>query len=222
MKAYSTQKKSPMVSFQEALFKGIAPDKGLYMPTIIPEMPKNFIDTMGADMGADSLYDIFISLAQSLIGDEIPNQKLVSIIKTAFSFDVPISLVEENIFCLELFHGPTHSFKDFGGRFMARCMEYFLEKETKEVTILVATSGDTGSAIANAFFEVEGVRIVILYPKNKVTPIQEKQFTTLGGNITALEIDGNFDDCQRMAKEAFADTELQKKKNISHPLILSI
>ncbi|MDI9356356.1 MAG: threonine synthase [Chitinophagaceae bacterium] len=207
MKVYSSQKKSPTISFQEALFKSIAPDKGLYIPTIIPEVPKKIIDTANAD----SIYDIFLYLAQSLIGDEIPPQKLAHIVRTAFSFEIPIVSLEENIFCMELFHGPTYSFKDFGGRFMAGCMEYFLEKEEKEVTILVATSGDTGSAIANAFYQVKGVRVVILYPKNKVTPIQEKQFTTLGKNITAIEIDGNFDDCQRMVKEAFADKELEKK-----------
>lgn len=211
MKLYSTNLSAPIASFQEAVFKGLPDDNGLYMPENIPTLPSSFFDSLSEK----SMAEIGFEVAHTLIGDEIPQQDLKNIIDDAMNFDAPVVSLKENVFALELFHGPTLAFKDFGARFMSRIMSYFLAKNQREINILVATSGDTGSAVAQGFFNVPGIKVTILYPKGKVSYIQEQQLTTNGGNITALEIDGNFDDCQRMVKSAFLDTELNKKLNLS-------
>ncbi len=206
MRYYSTSKNSDSVSLEEAVVKGLAPDKGLYMPETIATLPAEFfekIDTM-------SFQEISFAVASALFGEDVDSESLAAIIDSALPFPTPIVRVEENIFSLELFHGPTLAFKDVGGCFMARLLGHFIAKEggTEQVNVLVATSGDTGSAVANGFLGVEGIKVYVLYPKGKVSAIQECQFTTLGKNITALEIDGTFDDCQALVKSAFADGEL--------------
>ena len=205
MKYYSTNKQSQSVSLQEAVVKGLASDRGLFMPEAIKALPSSFYDHI-EDL---SFQEIAYRVADAFFGEDIPADTLKDIVYDTLNFDVPLVKVEENIYLLELFHGPTLAFKDVGGRFMARLLSYFIRKEgQKDVNVLVATSGDTGSAVANGFLGVEGIHVYVLYPKGKVSEIQEKQFTTLGQNITALEVDGTFDDCQALVKSAFMDKEL--------------
>lgn len=206
MQYYSLNQHAPKVSFKEAVINGIAPDKGLYFPESISPLPKAFFD----NIENLSNEQIAFEAIKQFVGDDIPQQELIKIINETLCFDFPLEKIEENIYSLELFHGPTMAFKDVGGRFMARCLGYFYrEKEAKNVTVLVATSGDTGGAVASGFLGVEGVNVVILYPSGKVSDIQERQLTTLGQNITALEVNGVFDDCQDMVKSAFLDPELK-------------
>lgn len=205
MKYYSINKTSPATSLQGAVIKGLAPDKGLYMPEIIKRMPDDFFNNI-QDM---SFQEISYEVAKAFFGDDINAENLKHIVHDTLSFDCPVVHVNDNIWSLELFHGPTLAFKDVGARFMARMLAYYLDNI--EVNVLVATSGDTGSAVANGFLGVDGIRVFVLYPKDKVSPIQESQFTTLGKNIIALEVDGTFDDCQAMVKEAFADKELTER-----------
>lgn len=206
MKYYSLHHKSPKVSFEEAVVNGLAPDKGLYFPEDIKPLPKEFIENIDNYSNEEIAYKAI----EQFVGDEIPKEVLEGIIKETINFDFPVVSVKENIGSLELFHGPTMAFKDVGARFMARCLGYFNRNTEKEVTVLVATSGDTGGAVAHGFLGVKGVEVVILYPSGKVSDIQEKQLTTLGQNITALEVDGVFDDCQDMVKTAFLDGEIQR------------
>lgn len=213
MKYYSTNRISPEVSLSEAVIKGLAPDKGLYMPQSITPLSQAFIDNM-ANM---SFVEIATGVAEAFFGKDIDKQSLANIVAETLCFETPIVEVSKNIYSLELFHGPTMAFKDVGARFMARMLGHFIGggQKTGQLTVLVATSGDTGSAVANGFLGVEGIKVVVLYPKGKVSEIQEMQFTTLGQNITAVEIDGTFDDCQRLVKEAFMDTELNAKMQLT-------
>jgi len=206
MKYYSTHDKNHRVSLQQAVVHGLAPDNGLYMPKSIPKLSDNFFKTLPDK----NFKEISLEVAKNLIGNDIPEVELQRIIEHTIQFDAPLVEIEPNIFALELFHGPTLAFKDFGARFLSGLLGYFAKHQSKEITILVATSGDTGSAVANAFFNVAGTRVIVLYPSGKVSEAQEKQFTTLGGNITALEVSGTFDDCQRLVKQAFLDRELKK------------
>ncbi len=210
MKYISTRNKSKKVSFREAVLKGIPDDQGLYFPENIPVVSKGiFASGTKAD-----LHETSFEIARRFTGTEIPAVKLSEMIAEALNFDIPLIETEPGIYTLELFHGPTLAFKDVGARFLAQCMAYF-SKDSSPLTILVATSGDTGSAVANGFLGVEGINVVVLYPSGKVSQLQEKQFTTLGKNITALEINGSFDDCQHMVKEAFADKELTKRRKLT-------
>ena len=212
MQYYSTNGKASLASLEKAVVKGLAEDKGLYMPERIKPLSKDFFDNI-QDM---SLQEIAYQVADCFFGEDVDAESLRRIIYDTLAFDIPLKEVEENIFSLELFHGPTLAFKDVGARFMARLLQYFLRKEGKEtVNVLVATSGDTGSAVANGFLGVEGIRVYVLYPKGKVSPIQECQFTTLGKNITAIEVDGVFDDCQALVKNAFMDDELNAKMRLT-------
>ena len=186
------------------MLQGLAPDKGLYMPERIPSLPAGFFDAAGER----SMQEIAFVVAHEFVSDDIDDNTLSSIISHAIPFDAPVVGIDDNIYALELFHGPTFAFKDFGARFMAGLLGHFAQQEGREVVILVATSGDTGSAVANGFLGVPGTRVIVLYPQGKVSEIQEKQFTTLGQNITALEVNGTFDDCQRLVKQAFVDPEL--------------
>ncbi len=206
MKFYSTNKKSKEVSFKEAVIKGIADDGGLFMPASFPVLPKKFFD----EIENLSFQEICFEVANTIIGDEIPSKTLQSIINNAINFKAPIVKLNNNIGVLELFHGPTLAFKDFGARFMAEALSYFSKENKKNITILVATSGDTGSAVANGFLNSKGIKVFLLYPEGKVSHIQEMQLTTLDGNITALEVNGTFDDCQKLVKQAFLDNELKK------------
>ncbi|WP_434504024.1 threonine synthase [Prevotella sp.] len=212
MKYYSTNKEAPIATLEEAVVKGLAPDKGLYMPENIHKLPKAFFDNI-ENM---SFQEIAFEVAKAFFGDDVETSALKDIVYDTLSFDVPAIKVENNIYSLELFHGPTLAFKDVGARFMARLLQYFIKKEgQKSVTVLVATSGDTGSAVANGFLGVDGIHVDVLYPKGKVSKIQESQFTTLGKNITAIEIDGVFDDCQTLVKQAFMDEELNANKKLT-------
>ena len=207
MKYYSTNKQAPDASLEEAVVKGLAADKGLFMPYSIKPLPQDFYDSIDTL----SFQEIAYRVADAFFGEDVPAETLKQIVYDTLNFDVPLVKVTEDIYSLELFHGPTLAFKDVGGRFMARLLGYFIRKEgKKQVNVLVATSGDTGSAVANGFLGVEGIHVYVLYPKGKVSEIQEKQFTTLGQNITALEIDGTFDDCQALVKSAFMDKELNE------------
>jgi len=208
MRYYSLNNSSPLTSFKKAVQNGIAPDRGLYFPEKITPISKDFITNISDYSNEEIAYEVI----KQFIGDEIPTTILKEIIKKTISFDFPVVNLDENIGSLELFHGPTMAFKDVGARFMSQCLEYFNQNKTEDITVLVATSGDTGGAVANGFLNAKGVQVVILYPKGKVSEIQEKQLTTLGNNITALEVDGVFDDCQEMVKSAFLD------KNISRNL----
>ncbi len=207
MKYYSTNGKSAPASLKDAVIRGLAPDRGLYMPERIVPMPKGFF----ADMAEMDFKEIATAVARNFFGEDIEEKALERIVRDTLSFDTPAVKVTDRIHSLELFHGPTLAFKDVGARFMARLLAYFNEGESRTVNVLVATSGDTGSAVANGFLGVEGVRVFVLYPKGRVSPIQECQFTTLGQNITALEIDGSFDDCQALVKSAFMDEELRER-----------
>ena len=206
MQYYSTNHQAPLASLEKAVVKGLAEDRGLYMPEHIKQLPKEFFD----NIDKMSFQEIACTVADAFFGEDIPQEDLHKIVCDTLSFDVPAVPVTENIYSLELFHGPTLAFKDVGARFMARLLGYFNKKSGDErlVNVLVATSGDTGSAVANGFLGVPGVHVYVLYPKGKVSPIQECQFTTLGQNITALEVDGVFDDCQALVKSAFMDAEL--------------
>lgn len=201
-----------MASLEEAVVKGLAGDKGLYMPEQINQIDQETI----SNLKNMSFHEIACVVARAFFGEDIAVEKLDKIVKDTLSFDTPVVHVNDSIYSLELFHGPTLAFKDVGARFMARLLGYFIEKQgLKEVNVLVATSGDTGSAVANGFLGVEGIHVYVLYPKGKVSPIQECQFTTLGKNITALEIDGTFDDCQALVKSAFMDEELNKHMQLT-------
>ena len=201
MRYYSTNGQAPWADLRKAVVKGLAEDRGLYMPEHIKSLPESFFKSM------DSFVEVASTVADAFFGEDVPADVLRRIVAETLSFDCPIREVEPGIYALELFHGPTLAFKDVGARFMARLLQYFLAGDD-EVHVLVATSGDTGSAVANGFLGVDGIRVHVLYPKGKVSPIQECQFTTLGRNITALEIDGTFDDCQALVKSAFMDEEL--------------
>jgi len=212
MNFYSLNKIAPNVTFKDAVVKGLAPDKGLYFPEKITPLSKDFFDHIEDFSNAEIAFEVI----KQFVADEIPENELKEIISATLNFDFPIVAIEENIAALELFHGPTMAFKDVGARFMARCLGYFnKEEKTAKVTVLVATSGDTGGAVASGFLGVEGVDVVILYPSGKVSDVQEKQLTTLGQNITALEVNGTFDDCQAMVKTAFLDEELIANKNLT-------
>ena len=210
---YSTNKKAPVASLEKAVVKGLAEDRGLYMPEQIRQLPKEFFDNI-QDM---SFQELSYVVADAFFGEDVDAESLKRIVYDTLSFDCPVKRVTDNIYSLELFHGPTLAFKDVGARFMARLLQYFIKKEgeTKEVNVLVATSGDTGSAVANGFLGVEGIHVYVLYPKGKVSPIQECQFTTLGKNITAIEVDGVFDDCQALVKSAFMDEELNNHMKLT-------
>lgn len=212
MKFYSTNNKSTFVNLQEAVVKGLALDKGLYMPETIAKLSNSFFE----DIPKMSFQEMSYEVSKAFFGDDIEPETLKEIVYDTLSFETPVIHVKDNIFSLELFHGPTLAFKDVGARFMARLLGYFIQKQNSgKVSVLVATSGDTGSAVANGFLGVEGIHVYILYPKGKVSPIQESQFTTLGLNITALEIDGTFDDCQALVKTAFLDPELNYYLNLT-------
>ena len=207
MNYYSLNNQSPIVDFKTATIKGQAPDKGLYFPEYIPQFPNGFIEKI-ENLTKE---EIAFTAIQPFIGNAIPTGILENIVAETVNFDFPLVRVNRDVFSLELFHGPTLAFKDVGARFMSRCLGYFVKGNDKAITVLVATSGDTGGAVANGFFDVEGVNVVILYPSGKVSSVQELQLTTLGKNITALEVEGNFDDCQNMVKQAFADVALNKE-----------
>lgn len=209
MKYYSTNGNAPIATLEKAVVKGLAEDKGLYMPERIKPLPQEFFD----NIEKLSFQEIAYQVADCFFGEDVDAESLKHIVYDTLQFDCPVAKVTDNIYTLELFHGPTLAFKDVGARFMARLLQYFLKKEGKldknnQVNVLVATSGDTGSAVANGFLGVEGIHVYVLYPKGKVSPIQECQFTTLGQNITAIEVDGVFDDCQALVKSAFMDAEL--------------
>ncbi len=211
MKLYSTKNPALIVDLKQAIFQSLPADNGLYMPVELPVLPADFYN----EIHKKTFEEIAFEVAGALIGSTVEPNALQQIIEEAVSFPAPILEIEANTFVLELFHGPSMAFKDFGARFMSRLMRYYLEKEEKEINILVATSGDTGGAVALGFYDVPGIRVTILFPKGKVSPLQEKQLTTLGKNITALEIDGTFDDCQRLVKTAFLDKEILQKQNLS-------
>lgn len=204
MKYYSLNHQSPITDFKEATIRGQAPDKGLYFPEFIPQADKELIE----NIEQYSNEEIDFRVIRPYVGDVIPDNELRRIVNETINFSIPLVKVTDDIYSLELFHGPTLAFKDVGARFMSRCLGYFLKDQQKKVIVLVATSGDTGGAVANGFYNVEGVEVVILYPSGKVSSVQEKQLTTLGKNIHALEVKGNFDDCQQMVKRAFADEAL--------------
>lgn len=204
----SINKLAPTVSFEDAVILGLAPDKGLYFPEEISQLPSSFFDKIETFSNVEIAFEAI----KQFVGNEIPENELKSILAETLNFEFPLTQIEENIFSLELYHGPTMAFKDVGARFMARCLAYFNKKNpSQKNTILVATSGDTGGAVANGFLGVHNVEVVILYPSGKVSDIQERQLTTLGQNITALEVDGVFDDCQDMVKKAFLDEDLAHK-----------
>ena len=212
MHYYSTNGKASPVTLQEAVVKGLAPDKGLYMPEKIKQLPNDFFE----HIGTYSFQEIAYTVANAFFGEDIEAGILKQIVYDTLNFDVPLVHVDDNMYSLELFHGPTLAFKDVGARFMARLLGYFIQKQgQKDVNVLVATSGDTGSAVANGFLGVDGIHVYVLYPKGLVSEIQEKQFTTLGQNITAIEVDGTFDDCQRLVKTAFLDEDLNRKLNLT-------
>ncbi|MDP6400241.1 MAG: threonine synthase, partial [Candidatus Marinimicrobia bacterium] len=206
MRYFSTNQHSSAVGFREALFHGLAPDRGLYLPESIPEFDRSFYQR-------EMTYsELAAEMIQPFVSNNISSAELMEICNAAFTFDIPLVCLIDDIYVLELFHGPTMAFKDFAARFMARCMEHLL---SEEITILVATSGDTGSAVANGFFGLDGIQVVILYPSGRVSAIQEQQLTTYGGNITALEVEGSFDDCQHMVKEAFLDKSVNQRRSLS-------
>ena len=212
MQYYSTNGKAPLATLEEAVVRGLAPDKGLYMPQEIRPLSQEFYDNI-ENM---SFQEMSYQVAHNFFGDDVDAESLREIVFDTLAFETPIVKVEDNIYSLELFHGPTLAFKDVGARFMARLLRYFIKREgKKQVNVLVATSGDTGSAVANGFLGVDGIHVYVLYPKGKVSKIQESQFTTLGKNITAIEVDGVFDDCQALVKRAFMDEELQGHMNLT-------
>ncbi|MDD6378454.1 MAG: threonine synthase [Prevotella sp.] len=210
---YSTNKKAPLATLEKAVVKGLAEDRGLYMPEKISKLPQSFFD----HIDGLSFKEIARNVADAFFGEDVEPEALKRIVYDTLAFDCPIHKIDENIYALELFHGPTLAFKDVGARFMARLLQYFIKRENEkgEVNVLVATSGDTGSAVANGFLGVDGIHVYVLYPKGKVSKIQESQFTTLGQNITAIEVDGVFDDCQALVKNAFMDEELNKHMRLT-------
>lgn len=209
MKYYSTNHNVPEATLQEAVVKGLASDRGLFMPERIERMPAGFFE----DIDKMSFHEIAVCVARCFFGEDVERDALEDIVRDTLSFPTPVVEVESGIYSLELFHGPTLAFKDVGARFMARLLRYFINRgsDRRMVHVLVATSGDTGSAVANGFLGVDGIKVHVLYPKGKVSPIQECQFATLGDNITAIEVDGTFDDCQRLVKSAFMDEELNNR-----------
>lgn len=211
MKYYSTRKSTSDVDLKTAVTKGLADDNGLFMP----ERIEKFDDAFFKNISNLSFQEIAFEVANKFFGDDVDPKSLKELVYDAINFDCPVVPVQGNIYSLELFHGPTLAFKDVGARFMSRLLAYFLEKSEKTVHVLVATSGDTGSAVANGFLGVEGIHVHVLYPKGKVSDIQESQFTTLGQNITAIEIDGTFDDCQRLVKAAFLDNEVKNQLTLT-------
>ena len=212
MKYYSTNGKAPLATLHEAVVKGLAGDRGLYMPESIKKLPQSFFD----NIERLSFQELSYVVAQAFFGDDVNEEDLKRIVYDTLSFNCPVAQVTDSIYSLELFHGPTLAFKDVGARFMARLLQYFIRQEGREqVNVLVATSGDTGSAVANGFLGVDGIHVYVLYPKGKVSKIQESQFTTLGKNITAVEVDGVFDDCQALVKSAFMDEELNKHMKLT-------
>ena len=217
MNYYSTNHQAPLADLRQAVVKGLAEDRGLYMPERINKLPKAFFD----DMPSMQFRDIAYNVAEAFFGEDVDADGLQDLVYDTLRFDCPLVKVKENIYALELFHGPTLAFKDVGARFMARLLQYFIKNGSGEtetnglVNVLVATSGDTGSAVANGFLGVEGIHVYVLYPKGKVSPIQECQFTTLGQNITAIEVDGVFDDCQALVKSAFMDPDLNQHMKLT-------
>jgi len=211
MKFYSTQMKSPTVGLGQAVMNGLAPDGGLYMPFRIPRLPNGFFKKANSM----SFQDIAFEVSKNFFIPDLPKSILVNIVQEAFNFSIPLVELDKQLYVLELFHGPTCAFKDFAARFMARILGFFAEKLQQEITIIVATSGDTGSAVAHGFLNVKGIKVVILYPSGKVSSLQEKQLTSMGENITALEVRGTFDDCQKLAKQAFVDGELKEKMTLA-------
>ena len=213
MKYYSTNGNAPIADLHKAVVKGLAEDRGLYMPEKIKQLPKDFFD----NIDKMSFQEIAYTVADAFFGEDVEADALKKIVYDTLSFDCPVVKVKDNIYTLELFHGPTLAFKDVGARFMARLLQYFIRQENGkgQVNVLVATSGDTGSAVANGFLGVDGIHVYVLYPKGKVSPIQECQFTTLGKNITAIEVDGVFDDCQALVKNAFMDAELNQHMKLT-------
>ncbi len=211
MQLYSTNNKEYLVDLKKAVLNSLAPDKGLYMPQNIPTIDKSFFENI-EDL---SMQEIAYEVCFSLMGDYIPQKDLKALIDTAINFEAPVKMLDENIGSLELWHGPSLAFKDFGARFMAALMSYFTKDDNKKLTILVATSGDTGGAVAYGFLDTPNIDVIILYPSGKVSDLQEKQLTTLGKNISALEIDGTFDDCQALVKMAFLDSEVNKLYHLS-------
>jgi threonine synthase len=214
MKYYSTNHKAPLADLHKAVVKGLAEDRGLYMPEHINKLPKAFFDNIQTMRFQDIAYNV----AETFFGEDVDPDGLQELVYDTLRFDCPVVKVKDNIYSLELFHGPTLAFKDVGARFMARLLQYFIRQEggsSNLVNVLVATSGDTGSAVANGFLGVDGIHVYVLYPKGKVSPIQECQFTTLGQNITAIEVDGVFDDCQRLVKSAFMDEELSRHMKLT-------
>lgn len=217
MNYYSTNKQAPVAGFREATINGQAPDKGLYFPERIPHLEKNWVDGMAGLPDEEIAFQVI----RPYVGDSIAEDDLFRIVSETVNFPIPLVKVNDRISSLELFHGPTLAFKDIGARFMSRCLGYFVGKHAingsnsgipdRKITVLVATSGDTGGAVANGFYEVDGVEVVILYPSGKVSPVQEKQLTGLGKNIHALEVNGSFDDCQQIVKQAFTDKDLSER-----------
>jgi len=210
MNYFSTNRKAPNAGFKEAVINSLPSDNGLYFPEQVAPLSEKVL----ANFRSMSLPELGFEMMKPFATD-IPGEELKLILEDVLSFEIPLKQVEEDIYSLELFHGPTYAFKDVGARFLARCLGYFSEGAKEEVTILVATSGDTGGAVANGFYGVEGVKVVILYPSGKVSDLQEKQLTTLGGNISALEVDGDFDDCQSLVKQAFLDEDLNKQMKLT-------
>ncbi|WP_449389306.1 threonine synthase [Chryseobacterium lineare] len=204
MKYYNLKNKTEVVDFKTATIKGQGKEKGLFFPEFIPQFDKDFIE----NLHQYSDEEIAFQCMKDFVGDEIPPDILKQIVSETINFEIPLKKINENIYSLELFHGPTLAFKDVGAKFMSRSLSYFLRDENKKVTVLVATSGDTGGAVANGFYKTENINVVILYPKNRVSEVQEKQLAALGENISALEVDGSFDDCQRLVKQAFSDEEI--------------
>jgi threonine synthase len=211
MKFYSTRDRNHLVDFEQAVFQSLPADGGLYMPREIPALDPEVL----SKLSSMSFTDIALEVSSGLLGDAIPHEVLRGIVTEAINFPAPVVKLSEDAYVLELFHGPSMAFKDFGARFMSRIMAYFLEKRERDLHILVATSGDTGGAVAMGFYQVPHIHVTILYPSGKVSPIQERQLTTLGENITALEVEGTFDDCQRLVKQAFLDEDLNRRLNLS-------
>ncbi|KFE99493.1 threonine synthase [Chryseobacterium formosense] len=207
MKYYNLKDKNEVVDFKTATIKGQGKEKGLFYPQFLPQFDNDFIE----NLNQYSNEEIAFLCMKDFVGEEIPSEILKDIVSETINFEIPLKKINENIYSLELFHGPTLAFKDIGAKFMSQCLSYFLKDKNKKVTVLVATSGDTGGAVANGFYDVENINVVILYPKNRVSSIQEKQLTALGKNISALEVDGSFDDCQQLVKQAFSDKEINSK-----------
>jgi threonine synthase len=208
---YNTKDKTSKYSFKESIIKGIAPQMGLFFPEMIPLLTETYLK----EIHRYSIQEIAFEVAKSFIGDEIDKVSLKKIVDETLNFPLPLVRVEDDVYALELFHGPTCAFKDVGARFMSRCLNYFVKGNSKPLTILVATSGDTGSAVANGFYGIDNIEVVILYPSGKVSMLQEKQLTTLGKNITALEINGTFDDCQALVKQAFMDADINSRMDLT-------